>query len=132
MIKITQHTHWNESATTGLGETLRDDITVLQDQVNSKVAQLWEMGSPHGTSWMITRTEQLADKKELVICCYKGCDVNTVMQVVIDSAIEQGFDSIRYHTQRKGLNRLVSELNFKHLETVYQKQLSNIEQREAS
>lgn len=119
-MKIQQHA-WSEEAKQGLGETLRDCEGLLHEQVNAGVAQLWLIDDH---SWMITRLEQWPDKKELVVCCYKGKYLNAVTQMIMDSAKRQGIDSIRYHTQRPALNRLVSDLGFEYMETIFHKDLS--------
>ncbi len=112
---------WSEEAAQGLGETLRDCEDLLREQVEQGIAELWHVG---GHSWMITRTEHLPGRKpELVVCCYKGQDLNTVTQLIMDAATKQGFGSIRYHTRRKGLNRLVADLGFEYMETIYHKNL---------
>lgn len=112
---------WSEKAKQGLDETLHDCTDLLREQVDTGVAQLWHIGDH---SWMITRVERFPDRKpELVVCCYKGRDLNTVTQIIMASAINQGFGSIRYHTRRKGLNRLVSNLGFEYMETIYHKVL---------
>jgi len=112
---------WSDDAEQGLGETLRDDVELLRDQVAQGVAELWRVD---GHSWMITRVEPIPNRRpELVVCCYKGRDLNRVTQYLMKAAIKQGFGSIRYHTRRKGLNRLVADLGFEFMETIYQKTL---------
>jgi len=115
---------WSTEAVHGLGETLRDCEDLLREQVESGAAELWRI---EDHSWMITRTEYFTKRKpELVVCCYKGCDLNAVTQVILDTAIQQDFGSIRYHTRRKGLNRLVENLGFEFMETIYHKQIEDL------
>ena len=124
MIKIARRA-WCEEAEQGLGETLKDCGDLLREQVEQGVAELWQV---EDHSWMITRTEKLLGRKpELVLCCYKGRDVKNVTRVIFQAAKEQGFGSIRYHTSRKGLNRLVKDLGFEYLETIYYKDLMEVE-----
>ena len=123
-MKIIHYPHWVAEAEVGLALTLRDDRATLRDQVNQGIAQLWQVMTDQGESWLITRVELLDDYKELVVCCYQGCDVKTVTPVIYRCAEEQGFDSIRYHTQRKGLNRLVKPLGFTEHEVIYRKPLT--------
>ncbi len=112
---------WSDEAEQGLGETLRDDMELLRDQVEQGTAELWRVDNH---SWMITRIEPIPGRKpEMVVCCYKGRDLNKVTQHLMQAALRQGFGSIRYHTRRKGLNRLVSDLGFEFMETIYQKNL---------
>lgn len=122
-MKVHLHKMWCDHGAKGLAETLRNDEALFKAQVNQGIAQLWEINTEQGKSWLITRVEQTPNHKELVVCCYKGCDLKQVTQVIYECAEKQGFDSIRYHTQRKGLNRLVVDLGFMPYETVYRKEL---------
>jgi hypothetical protein len=116
-MKITKHKHWSAEAEYGLRDTLRDCGDLLEQQIESGIAELWEIG---GHSWMITRAEYWPDRKpELVICCYQGRDLATIGEQIVDSAKANGFGSIRYHTPHKGLNRLLKKFDFEFLETVY-------------
>ncbi len=126
MIEILFHPRWLDNATAGLSHALRGDLPLLKQQVNSGIAQLWEINSDQGKSWMISRAEKSGDQKELVICCYEGCDLKALSHLIYNSAERQGFDSIRFHTQRKGLNRLIVDLGFTPYETVYKKQLKKV------
>lgn len=128
MLDIILHKRWLDNATAGLSHSLRGDLKLLKAQVNSGIAQLWEMYSDNGKSWMISRVEVNNGQRELVICCYEGCDLKRIAPIIYASAERQGFDSIRFHTRRKGLNRLIVELGFtvdekRPNETVYRKQL---------
>ena len=123
MLNIILHSQWLDNATAGLSHALRDDLPLLKAQVNQGIAQLWEITSHQGKSWMITRVENNNDQQELVICCYQGCDLKQVAPIIYESAERQGFASIRFHTQRKGLNRLIVDFGFMPYETVYRKQL---------
>ena len=123
MLEIIQHNHWLDNATAGLTFCLRDALPILKQQVNAGVAQLWEIHTTKGKSWMVSRVEQINNTRELVICCYQGCDLETVTPIIYHCAAQQGIDSIRYHTHRKGLNRLVIDLGFTPYETVYRKTL---------
>jgi len=124
MINIILHKQWLDNATAGLTKSLRDALPILKKQVNAGIAQLWEVDTDNGKSWMITRAEYpTGEAPELVLCCYEGRDVKLVTKHILDAAIKQGFGSIRYHTHRKGLNRLVIDLGFMPYETVYHKKL---------
>ena len=120
-MNIVKLERWSEAAEQGLGETLRDDTELLKQQVNNGIAELWRI-EQH--SWMITRVDALPGRApELVVCCYKGKHLNTVGELIVAQATQQRFGSIRFHTNRKGLNRLLSQFDFDYLETVYQKTL---------
>ena len=120
MVTFTKQT-WSKEAEEGLAETLSDCTDLLREQVEQGIAELWRV---ENHSWMITRVENFPGRKpELVVCCYKGEDLKNVTQAIMQAAIKNGIGSIRYHTRRKGLNRLVKDLGFEFMETIYQKQL---------
>ena len=124
MVKF-ERQQWSQEAAEGLGETLRDCEDLLREQVESGAAELWRV---EDHSWMITRTEYFPNRRpELVVCCYKGEDLNRVTQAILENALKQGFGSIRYHTRRKGLNRLVQDLGFEFMESIYHKQIEKLE-----
>ncbi len=125
MIQIKHHQHWLDDATEGLGDTVGDALGLFQQHVNKGIAQLWEVNTNKGKSWMISRAEHPEGQApELVICCFKGCDLKTISPLIVETATRQGFGFIRYHTQRKGLNRLIVDLGFIPYETVYRKALT--------
>lgn len=125
MLEILLHNQWLDNATVGLSHALRGDLPELKAQVTSGMAQLWEINSDQGKSWMISRVEINNGLQELVICCYQGCDLKRVAPIIYESAERQGFASIRFHTQRKGLNRLIVDLGFTPYETVYKRKLKS-------
>jgi len=121
---IEQQRRWSDEAEQGLGRTLQDDGLLLKTLVNQQQAQLWRIDSSNGRSWMITRIEPVINSKpELVVCCYCGCDLPVVVERIISSAQQQGIGSIRYHTQRKGLNRLLRLFGFTERERVYNRSI---------
>ncbi len=112
---------WSDEARQGLGETLDDCEDLLREQIEKGIAELWQVDD---SSWLITRVEKWPGRKpELVVCCYKGENLNAVTQEIMKGAINSGMGSIRYHTKRKGLNRLVQDLGFEFMETIYRKTL---------
>lgn len=123
MVEIITHKRWLDNATAGLSFCLREALPILKQQVNGGIAQLWELRSENGKSWMISRVEQFNEQKELVVCCYQGYDLKQVAPLIAESAKRQDFASIRFHTHRKGLNRLIIDLGFTPYETVYKKNL---------
>lgn len=121
-MKIIQHKKWSDQAEQGLSKTLADDKEILKQLVKVGNDQLWEI--PDLNSWMITRVEHQKDQKILVICCYQGQAINKVGKAIVAAARAQGFTQLRYHTQRRGLNRLLKDFDFSYHETVYKKDLT--------
>ena len=104
---------WTPAAAAGLGETLGDDRDKIASQVDVGIAQLWRLND--GESWMVTRVEQT----ELVVCCYKGKNAVEVMGLLFAAAKRQRLTSIRFHTQRPALARMVAKFGFDECETVF-------------
>ena len=125
MLDIIRHPRWLHNATAGLSRCLRGDLPLLMQQVNRGIAQLWEINTDQGRSWMVSRIEKQSVGDELVICCYEGCDLQRIAPIVFDHAKQQGFQSIRFHTRRQGLNRLIKPLGFSVYETVFKASLSS-------
>ncbi len=121
-MKVKRLTHWTPEADAGLNQVMGDDRDDLCIQIENGMCQLWYL--PKFDSWMITRSEpRLNQAPVLVICCYQGKGLVEVGQHIVKAAQQQDFAGIRYHTQRKGLNRLLKPFGFEKLETVYYKPL---------
>jgi len=73
--------------------------------------------------WSIMRREKKAGFDELVICCIEGKGLRQAAPVIEQWAADNGHETIRFHTRRKGLERLLS--GFEVQEVVYNKRLSN-------
>ena len=109
---------WSEEAAQGLGDTMGEFTDDFRHQIRQGIAQLWRI-EKH--SWMITRTETFTHQApELVVCCYKGKHLKKVTEAIVKTAKNNGFGSIRFHTQRQGMQRLINN-NFQYYETVYRK-----------
>ncbi len=71
-------------------------------EIQQGIAELWRING--GAAWMITRVEG----SELVVCCLAGRDLLPVCAVLYRAASLRGLSSIRFHTGRRGLARLVN------------------------
>jgi hypothetical protein len=60
-----------------------------------------------------------ADGAELVFCCVIGEDLEPALNIMWPLAIAQGFKTARFHTQRKGLARLLKHWGPTFTEYVY-------------
>jgi len=54
---------------------------------------------------MLTR----AENKELVVCCFEGKNLKSIISGVIKAAKISGFTSIRFHTKRPAIIKLIKE-----------------------
>ena len=70
-----------------------------------------------GESMAITRYE--SDVRELIVCFYEGRDVLKFGKMMFKVARKNGAETLRYHTRRCGLARLLSELGPVEVEYVY-------------
>ncbi|SRR5258706_1820716 len=116
MLTIAKIPQWSDAAELGLGETLGKFRDELADQVNRGIAELWRLGR---RTYLLTRLDKWAHGSELVVCCLKGEGLHEIAPVIIERAKKQGIDSIRFHTTRPGLSRLVSRYGFRESERVY-------------
>lgn len=77
---------------------------LLEQDVAAGLAQVWELDA--GSSYAITRLER-GGLNELVICAYRGRDAEGFLELCLQGARAQGVRSIRFHTRRPGLARLI-------------------------
>lgn len=99
-----------------LSQSLSGDDEVLRQQCESGLAQCWKL--QHGQAYMLVRVED----KELVICCFEGQDLKAIANHIISAAKSNGFSSIRFHTKRPALAKLISQ-HFEHVEHVFKRRL---------
>lgn len=59
------------------------------------------------------------ENAELVVLAYYGTDANGFTSECVTLAKQNGLTSIRFHTSRKGLHRLISKFNPVEIERVY-------------
>ena len=80
----------------------------LEADVAAGRAQLWEIND--GESFAVTRLEGAPGMPlhELVVCAYAGRDVRAFAAMVVESARRQGVPSIRWHTRRPALARMLT------------------------
>jgi len=99
-----------------LGQSLNGDDKSLRQLCDDGLAQCWRL--QHGQAYMLTRVEY----KELVVCCFEGQNLNEMAEHIINTAKSNGFTSIRFHTKRPALARLINK-HFEHVEHVFKRVL---------
>lgn len=87
------------------------DADFIKDQIKSGVAELFKVKR----AFFVTRLEE----KELVIVALAGENVALASQVIFDAAKRVGCQSIRFHTKRDGLARMLKNYSPEIVETVY-------------
>lgn len=88
----------------------------LKKQVACGLAEVWRIEQVY----MIVRQEGA----ELVICCLAGKGLLEVTPLIHEAAKQAGCETIRFHTDRPALARLLCEYGFYELERVYQMKVS--------
>lgn len=96
-----------------------DDAPALKARVKSGGAEFFKLGR----CYFVTFEEHSDKGRELVVACCEGQGAKEATTVLYQLAKAKNYRSIRFHTKRKGLGRLVSHLNFKPVETVYKVEL---------
>lgn len=95
---------------------LRGDEVEITRQIRSGKAQFFNIEG----CYLVTRIEGKSWGDELVIMVAAGDNLLTAARVIIKQAREQGVKSIRFHTQRPALQRLLNKLlAFEEAERIY-------------
>lgn len=89
----------------------------LMDAVANGSAQAYE-----ADNWQTVVVVRF-DGDELVVCCAIGENLKPVLDAMIPKAKAAGIKSVRFHTQRKGLARLLSDYGPTFYEYVYKVEL---------
>ena len=88
-----------------------DDAGVIKHQINQGVAELFRVDN----AFFVTRLED----KELVIVALAGQNLDQAAQEIFTAAQKVGCQSIRFHTKRQGLARMLKQFKPTYVETVY-------------
>lgn len=103
----------------GVANCLRgNDACYFREAIRSGECEAWRING--GAAYMITRVETEAGKRVLVVCCFEGRDLKEAAIFIRNFGRENGFDHIRFHTEHKGLHRLISEVKPVYVETVFE------------
>lgn len=100
-----------------LAPALGDDLRTIQSEVHRGVAQLIAWGN--NEFFTVTRGEQAANGKELVIVAAAGKNSLPHLHTINQQAKAQGFASVRLHTMRpESMLRMGKSLGFEKAETI--------------
>ena len=97
-----QKIQWSDRAAAALFPVMGPDAEILQSEVERGVSALHCID---GRSYVITRLE--GDR--LIVACFIGENLKAVARCIYNSAKKAGCKSIQVHTDRPGLQRLLSE-----------------------
>lgn len=94
-----------------LNPAFGDDAELIINQIKSGVAELFSVGN----AFFVTRLED----DELVIVALAGENLPSAATEIFNAAQKVGCQSIRFHTKRKGLARMLKGFKPNYVETVY-------------
>lgn len=94
--------NWNDRAAAALFPVMGIDAAILQGEVERGISALHCID---GRSYVITRRE--GDR--LIVACFVGENLKAVARCIYKAAKKVGCKSIQVHTDRPGLQRLLSE-----------------------
>jgi len=92
---------WREIAPF-LSRVLNDDAKAIEREVKTGIAEAWRIDR----CYFVTRVEE----KELVIVVAQGRDFTEGIKRFLNIARDGDLKSIRFHTKRKGLQKLVNKI----------------------
>ncbi|HHJ14273.1 MAG TPA: hypothetical protein ENJ79_07830 [Gammaproteobacteria bacterium] len=106
----------DDAARAGLRDALDGYEAEFARQIEAGIAQLWQVDD----GFLIVRIEHAADHApELVICALQGVAIDRVGPLLIEAGKRAGCGSIRMHTRRRGLGRMVRKFGMVLDEWVY-------------
>jgi hypothetical protein len=92
-----------------------DDAAFIKNEIQQGVAELFKVGN----AFFVTRIERSNKNKELVIIALAGSGLVASSVHIFNAAKLAGCKSIRFHTKRRGLAKLLTHLKPEYVETVY-------------
>lgn len=120
MIKIIQCL-WSDSTPSDLRGSCGEDTEIIKASVESGAAHLYHLVGGGVDIWVVTRGEEAAHGLELVVCCVGGSGMKKAGEALKFMAIQNGFNSIRYHSKNAAVQRLYQKYGIAgvELERVY-------------
>lgn len=106
---------WHLKAEKSLKKSIGNDLEFIKNQVKNKQAGLYSLFGKDFDLYIVIRIEEL----EMVIMCLEGRGLKKAESFILNLAKKAGCKSIRYHSNRKGLYRMLN--NFKEVETIYRR-----------
>ena len=100
---------WCAAAERGLVVSAGDDMDVIAQEVKSGVSELWRFVGNVGRGYLVTRIENMNDRRELVLVLGEGKGFFEAAPIFIALARIEGM-SFRTHVKRRGLVRMWQRL----------------------
>ncbi len=92
------------------------DLSVIEQEVERGRSSLFFV---QPNTWIVTR----AEGAELVIVALEGQELEKIMPLLIDSAKAQGFETMRAHVTRPGLEKYLKRWGVSRREIVLEMEL---------
>lgn len=100
-----------------VGISCGDAVADIAAEVQAGQAEAWRLNS--GMAYMVTRIEEASQGRELVVIAFEGRNLRHLVPGIISQARAVGCRSIRYHTTRRGLERMLRAFGFGEAERVH-------------
>lgn len=107
---------WNSRVSEIFAPVLGSDEIEMRMQIQQGIAEIWQLD----TLFLITRIEE----SELVVCCAIGQGLKELAPLINRAAKQKGCKTIRFHSTRPALSRLLKVWKFRELERVYQMEVA--------
>jgi hypothetical protein len=91
-----------------------DEVEIHQDVVTG-----------HATCWQLNDCSMISrrDDKELVVMCLAGKGLGDISPSIMEAARQAGCKSLRFHTKRPALGRMLKTLGFEPSEYIFRAEL---------
>lgn len=100
-----------------VGKACGNDAADIAADVESGNAEAWRIDD--GEAYMVNRIERTATGKELVVMVLQGRGLRRIAPQIIEAARSVGCVTIRFHTTRPGMARMLKPFGFEEAERVY-------------
>lgn len=94
-----------------------DDLPEILNEIRQGIAEAWKVDG--GTAWMVTRIERHDGGRELVVVCLEGAGLDHLAPQIIEQARIGGIASIRVHSSRPGMGRMLARHGLREVERIY-------------
>lgn len=98
-------------------QSAAEDLPVILTEIEQGECEAWRVDQ--GKAYMVTRIEH----PELVVVCLEGRGLRQIAPDIIARARRLGLRSIRFHTSRPGMGRVMQAFGFTEAERVYRTRL---------
>lgn len=113
---VFERRNFDSAAAAALAEVLGDDLPAIARECLDGTSELFHL---RGYGWLVTRTEVRPGGDELVIVAAAGKGTAEVLPVLQQIARKNNCATMRAHSRRPGMARLLKRYGFTERERVY-------------